>query len=115
MNVQSEGDTRLQGTWLLRARIAWWVVVGSAGALFALSIPAQIAESQILCIDPEINNCFNLGQLTPQLLQGLEQMGLSLGFYVTYYTLIQLVFPLVFVVVGALIFWRKSDDWMGLL
>ena len=112
----TDTHTRLHGRWLLLARVTWFIVVGLTVALFVLSIPLQIAESQILWTNSEINQCFNLGQLTPQLLQELQQMGLALGFYVVFISRrSKLAFPLVFLAVGALIFWRKSDDGMALL
>jgi hypothetical protein len=107
--------TRMRGRWPLYARVTWLGVAGLTVALFVLSIPLQLAEAQRICTSPAVNDCFNLGQLNPQLLKELEQMGLSLSFYVAFITMVQVVFPLVFLVVGALIFWRKSDDWMALL
>lgn len=107
--------THMPAHMLQFARAAWFVVLGLTVALFVVSIPVQIAESQIICNSPVANDCFNLGQLTPQLLQEIEQIGLSLGFYVGYTTIVQVAFPIVFLGVGALIYWRKSDDWMALI
>jgi hypothetical protein len=112
---KSDAPTRLHGRRLLLARLVWFVVVAFTVVLFVLTIPLQVAEAQRICTSPVVNDCFNLGQLTPQLVQELEQMGLSLGFYAGYVTIVQVAFPLLFLAVGALIFWFKSDDWMALL
>lgn len=114
-DLKSDATTRLHGRRLLLARLAWFIVVALTVALFLLSIPPQIADSRIICTSANVNDCFGLGQLNAQLLQQLEQMGLSLGFYLAFVAVIQVAFPLVFLAVGALIFWRKYDDWMALL
>ncbi len=106
--------TRLQGRWLLGARAAWFVVVGLTVALFVLSIPLQIARSETPCSNPDLSQCFQAGQLTPELVQELQQMGLPLNSYAAFFTVVQVSFALVFLSVGALIFWRKSEDWMAL-
>jgi hypothetical protein len=110
----SDTYTRLQGRWLLFARVTWSAVVGLTVALYVLSIPIQIAQSQTLCSNPDLSQCFQAGQLTPELVHELQHMGLSLNFYVAFLTVVQVFFALVFLAVGALIFWRKSEDWMAL-
>ncbi len=70
----TDAHTRLRRRALLLARVSWFADVGLTVALFVASIPIQIAESQIICNDPVVNNCFNLGQLTPQSSQELQQI-----------------------------------------
>jgi hypothetical protein len=45
----------------------------------------------------------------------LAQLGLSEGFIVAYSIVVDVVFALVVAVSSAMIFWRKSDNWMALL
>ncbi|CAA9448117.1 MAG: ATP-binding region, ATPase-like [uncultured Rubrobacteraceae bacterium] len=54
------------------------------------------------------------GALTPANIRELGTMGLSVGFYVGYLISVELVFAATSLAVGALIFWRKSDDRVAL-
>jgi signal transduction histidine kinase len=47
--------------------------------------------------------------------QALHAAGLSLGVYATYILVLNVVFTMVCVLVGALVFWRRSDDRLALL
>jgi len=47
--------------------------------------------------------------------QGLQELGLSLGTYATFTLALTLASVLLCLAVSAVIFWRKSDDWMALL
>jgi hypothetical protein len=42
----------------------------------------------------------------------LNQLGLSVDFHAFYITAIEVVFAVIYLTVGAIIFLRKSDDWM---
>ena len=57
--------------------------------------------------------CFRL-QLTPYDLRLLHQLGLSLGFLAAYQVMLDAVAVSVYCFLGALIFWRRSADWMAL-
>jgi hypothetical protein len=48
-------------------------------------------------------------------MQSLHTLGLSITAYAVYWVTINLLFALVYFAVAALIFWRKSDDWMAFL
>ena len=50
-----------------------------------------------------------------QLKASLEQLGLSVEFFVWYTNLLQMILILALIAIALVIFWRKSDDWMGLL
>jgi hypothetical protein len=113
--TQSDAHTRLHGRVLLLARVTWFAVVGLTVTLLVLSIPLQITQSQTICYNPDIRQCFQANQLTPENLRELQQFGLSLEFYAGYLSVVGVIFALVFLAVGALIFWRKSDDWIALL
>jgi hypothetical protein len=109
---QIDAQTRLHSRWLLPARVAWFVIVGAMVALLLLSYPLQ---AQILRT-PCTSDCQpGIGQLTAGQMQELSSIGLSLDAYVVYFVALGATSDLVFLTVGALIFWRKSDDWMALL
>ena len=54
------------------------------------------------------------GQLTPVNVHALAQLHLSVSTYAAYYVTLQVVLSLLYLGVGLLIFWRKSDERMGL-
>src|SRR6266702_883338 len=101
----SMADTRLRGGWLVLARVVWGAVVVLALGLFIASIPTTFAALHMLCTAP---SCTTSGPLTPDDVRELQAVGLSMDFYVTY------VFVFGYVAVGAVLFWRKSDDRMAL-
>jgi hypothetical protein len=53
-------------------------------------------------------------QLTPATAQTLQQLGISLGLYATANLVLVLIWACTWFVVGAIIAWRKSTDWMAL-
>jgi hypothetical protein len=104
-------NTRLSGRWLILARIAWFVVVLPALVLWIVYIPLGYAHYLTVC-----TQSFCQRQLaTPEMVQALHSAGLSLQFYALYMSSFQILFTLVFCVIGIIIVWRKSDDWMALL
>jgi hypothetical protein len=100
----------LTGHRLSLARGVWIGVVALALALFLFSIPLQLAYYQIVCSGAACPG----DQISPAGLEQLRQAGLSLGFYAGYFTALNATLVLVFSIVAAVIFWRKSDDWMGI-
>jgi hypothetical protein len=108
--VTAQTDTRLAGRRLLLARGVWIVVVALTVGLYLFSIPLQFAFYQIVCSGAACQ----FGQISPAGLQQIQQAGLSLGFYAGYFTALNAILLLVFAIVAAVIFWRKSDDWMGM-
>jgi hypothetical protein len=95
----------LSGPRLFLARVGWLVVfVLTIGAFFA-SIPAYFAWL-INLADPT---------LEPATVRAnLEAAGSSIERYAAYLVLISVASTVVWVAVGVVIFWRKSDDWMAL-
>ena len=107
----SMADTRLRGGWLVLARVVWGAVVVLALGLFIASIPTNFAALHMLCTAP---SCTTSGPLTPDDVRELQAVGLSMDFYVTYIVVFIIVFVFGYVAVGAVLFWRKSDDRMAL-
>jgi hypothetical protein len=54
-------------------------------------------------------------QATPDSAQALHKLGLSVGAYATFTLALTLASAFVCFTLGAVIFWRRSDDWMALL
>ena len=102
---------RLRGRWLLLARVAWIVVAAVALGLFIIGIPDEFTLLHIPC---HAVMC-PTGQLSPSGLRALEGLGFSLDAFAAYTVAMDVLFAAVCSVVALLIFWRKSDDRMGLL
>src|SRR6266852_247935 len=107
----SESGTQLRGDKLVLARTAWVIIAVMALALSLADIPRNYAQFLIVCTQALCPN-----QLaTPELGRALHSAGLSLQFYALYQTVLPIVLALIFCIIGAIIAWRKSRHWMGLL
>ncbi len=104
---------RLQGRWLAIARAVWIVLALLLLANFIASIPATYGQLRTICTNSTFGHC-NIWQPTPANMQALHRLGISLDTYAVYTLTIDVLASLVFLAVGAVIFWRKSDEWMGL-
>ena len=110
----SRGDEpRLHGGVLVLARGVWLLFVAVLLANLIPSILAYYLLQHRICDDPA--NCLTFGQATPGKLLALQRLGLSLDDFALYTIGLQMVVTLVFLAMGALIFWRKSHTWLGLL
>jgi hypothetical protein len=103
-------DTRLRGRWLAAARVAWVALVGLALVVLVVAVPVSF-QASLTILTPETQVP---GQLRPEDVRLMEQWGLSLDFYAAYQTALVLIFSLVFMAAGALLFWRRSDDRIAL-
>jgi hypothetical protein len=104
-------DRHLQGRWLLVARIAWVALTLLILTLNAVMIPRYYAVLQTPCQPGP--SCFGL-QLTVYDQRFLHQAGISLGFVAGYQIMLDAVTVLINCALGALIFWRRSEDRMAL-
>ena len=104
---------RISQPWLTLARGAWVACALLLLANFVASIPAYYQLLQTICTLPDPSNCAT-GQLTPDTVQALANLPLSLSSYAAYFVTLEVVISLLPWGVGLLIFWRKSDEWMGL-
>ena len=100
----------LYGRSLVLARATWMIVAAAAVSLFAAGVPAEFALLHHPCPTARCTT----GQLPPAGLRALEDIGLSPDAFAAYFVAIDTVFAAVCGTVAALIFWRKSDDRMGL-
>ena len=91
--------------------MAWILVAALTVALFIRGIPVEFGLLHVPC--PTVR-C-PTGQLSPSGLHALEGLGLSLDSFAAYTVAMDVLFAAVCTVVALLIFWRRSDDRMGLL
>ena len=108
-----DAGTRLHGRWLILARVVWVMLAALTLGLLIASIPSTFAFLHIVCTGA-IATCRNNGQLIPVDLHTIQAVGFSIDFYATYWVALYIVFIVGFATIGALIFWRKSDDRMAL-
>jgi hypothetical protein len=111
-----ETNTRLSGRWLILARATWIILVAFAFVLLVVSIPqlpAFFAHMQQPCVKA----CENArGQLSLSALQALAKFGISPLMYDIFSGATVAFIPaIVWMLVGVILVWRKSDDWMAFL
>src|SRR6266516_510673 len=109
--LHSAGDTGLHGRWLMLARFVWFILVALALVVFVASLPVYISQLQSVCYDAECAS----GQLTPQTLVALRNLGFTIGFYTSIRSALTIISVLVWFGVAGVLVWRKSNDWMALL
>jgi hypothetical protein len=108
--------TSLRGRWLVLARVAWVAVAITALAIVVFSVPSSIEHYRGVCTAAsEVCSERAIEQPTPEGVRALQQVGLSVRSYALLNVAIDKVFQLVWFAVGALIFWRRSDDRVALL
>ncbi len=116
-NTSEETNTRLSGRWLILARATWIMLVAFAFVLLFVSLPqfsAFFAQLQQPCISIVCER--NNGQLSPFALQALAKFGISPLLYAIFaFVTVSLIPAVVWMLVGMILVWRKSDDWMALL
>jgi len=101
----------LHGYWLLLARVVWIALVILVLGFFVIGLPRYV--TQMFTVGT--NLLYVPWQLSPEGLQALQNAGISLSIYASFALALSTALVLVWVVVGIVIFWRKSDDWMALL
>ena len=114
--IGSEVDTRLHGVWLLLVRGVWLAAMALVTVILTAAVPVRFSRLlnflSIFIIDTSTTRA---GDLDPNAVQnGLQQLGISPGFYAAYNVALELIMVLGFVVVGVLIFLRKSTDLMAI-
>ena len=107
----SRTETRLRGDWLVLARAAWVVTTLLILGLNIVALPHYDAILQAVCMVPV--KCFH-DQLTAADVQGLHAPGSSIGVYATLTIVVQGLLVLLYIMLGALLFWRRSDEPMAL-
>jgi hypothetical protein len=106
----------LRGRRLLFARAAWAMVAITALAIVVFSVPSSFEHYRSVCTaSEEVCSERAVDQATPVGVRALQDVGLSLRSYALLNVIVEKVFQLVWFAVGAIIFWRRSDDRMALL
>lgn len=95
---------------MLIARIVWVVLALLAIGLLFASLPSYFAYLHVT----NITSIYG-PQLAPGDVRELHRLGLSLDFYAWLNISVFLIVLLVWVSIGIVLFWRKSDDRMALL
>jgi signal transduction histidine kinase len=104
----------LQGALLVLARIVWIALATLSLAVLIASLPAYMVQLQSVCAGAACA----YGQLSPDSVQTLDDLGLSTGQYTIFSEVLVVASALVWFGVGVTIFWRtwgRSNDWFALL
>ncbi len=111
---QDEAHTRLHGRWLVFALAIWLAMVIPSLGLFVISTilyttrligPDKALRALMLHPDHSVSGY----------IVSYSHLYGQFGSYLTLMVVLASLASLVWCAVGFLIFWRKSDDWMGLL
>src|SRR5436309_7171168 len=103
--LQDTANSRLQGPWLVLARVVWFVLVALALFVFIFSLPVYIVQLYSVCSSLACSTW----QLTPQIMETLRSYGFSIGQYVTINVILGFIQAFVWFAVGGVLFWRKSN------
>jgi len=78
---------------------------------FLAKLPAYYTFLQTICTGAPCG----LGQPTIDSAQAMQRLGFSVGAYAAFTLALTIILAFVCFAVSAVLFWRKSDDWMALL
>lgn len=106
MSSDATTGTPLHGCWLLVVRLIWFVVTFLALGIFITGIPVRY--EQLLTAVPEAVRAYK--QLSPAAFTALQQLGISINFYATYITALEIIFTFAYSAIAVVIFWRKSNE-----
>ena len=108
---QSQNNTALilEGRWLTIARAAWLLITGVGVVMYAIGVRLYFQQLATTCTG---SDCLR-HQLAPEALPSLAEMGLTLTQYAVLQIMPTVIFAVVCVAVGALIFWQRSYEWMA--
>jgi hypothetical protein len=97
--------------------VAWVAVAITALAIVVFSVPSSFEHYSGVCTAASevCSEQEAVDQPTPEGVRALQDAGLSVRTYALLNVIVDKVFQLVWFAVGALIFWRRSDDRMALL
>jgi len=103
--------TRLTGQGLALARLGALALAALTLAVFIPMLPAYLSFLHTVCVGAACP----VGQFTPQAVQALRAVGLSIDAFVASTLVLTLLALLMCWSVAVVIVWCKSDDWMALL
>lgn len=97
---QSEAETQLHGHWPVLAWLVWLAVVIPLAVTFLAGLPGYRET---------------LYRSNRIYASSFQELGISVDFFASYYVVVVIADMLICWSVAALVLWRKSKDWMGLL
>ena len=100
-------------SWLAIARIAWIALALVLLVTFVANIPSFLQSLSPICTLPDVSNC-PTWQLTPVYVQVFDQLHFPVAVAAGFFAVLTVAEAVLYWVVGLLIFWRKSQEWMGL-
>jgi signal transduction histidine kinase len=95
------------------ARVVWVTLTILAIALFVAATLEAVGEPLPRCAQSGVE-CDPV-ELSAEDLEVLRDSGLPLGLVTAFFAGIERMLNVIFLVVGAVIFWRRADDWVALL
>ncbi len=95
-----------QGVWIVLALVLL--------VIFVANLPAFFQYARTVCTLPDVGNC-PTEQLTPAYVQVLDQLHLSVAVAEGFLAALCVAVSVVYWLLGLLIFWRKSQEGIGLL
>lgn len=104
--------TALRGRWLVAARAVWILAAALIAGLSVAALPAAHSVYGTLCGAGV--ECGTYWRLAPGDVPALREIGISAASYATYKLATEVVYMLGFWAVAAVIFLRRSDDWLAL-
>jgi hypothetical protein len=110
----SLSETRLHGGWLKLARGTWIMLMLFLLGVAIASRPASFAALHQPCLVDTVD-CNGQGLLTASQIQALHGLGLSLDTYAWSQIVTTGLGALLLFIMGSILFFRRSDDWMVLL
>ncbi len=108
----NNSNTTLHPPWLNLARGVWLVLALATLVVFVVSTVEQLRAPLPSCTGGALCSPYGLSREDLAL---ATQNGMSEAFLLFYTTAFGWLAHLVWVLVGLLLFWRKSDEWMALL
>ncbi|NDJ54991.1 MAG: protein kinase, partial [Chloroflexi bacterium] len=102
---------RIDGPWLPITRVTWALLSAVVLIVTGLSIGPRhdlLASPLAGAVDTA-----RLGQLLPAEAAALLELGLSTEFYAWYFTIFETLVIVILVVIGLVVYWKRSDVWMA--
>ena len=109
----NRGEVQLRRRRLRLLQALWLVLVLIDLATLLVNLPGYYHSLFTLCPGP-VTSCPFTGQLNAPTLLTLQQAGFSLPTYAFYVIFLDALTTLSFLLIGALIIWRRATTWMGL-
>ena len=102
-----------QWHWQRAAQGVWIALALVLLVVFVVNLPTFFQYARTVCTLPNPGNC-PTDQLTPVYVRVLDQLHLPVTVVAVLLGALTLAVSLLYWAVGLLIFWRKSQEWMGL-